>query len=140
MKITTTPARAAHQADGHAQPKLDAVFLASQVIENERFTKNGITRDDLHVLFEMDWCSQSAEACNKRFSRAVKRLVADGLATQRGDRYYPSTTEVGSLPAGRECAATWCRNDISHKRSGTRFCSPKCKRFEQKMRIRQTVR
>jgi hypothetical protein len=136
VNIITTAAHAAHEADEHAQPRLDAEFLASQVIENERFTKNGITRDDLHVLFEMDWCSQSGEACNQRFSRALKRLVADGHATQRGDRYYPPTAKVGSLPAGQECEATWCHMDISHKRSGTRFCSPKCKRFEQRHALR----
>jgi hypothetical protein len=133
MNIITTAAREAHQADEHAQLRLDAEFLASQVIENERYTKHGINRDDLHVLFEMDWCSQSGGACNQRFSRALKRLVADGLATQRGDRYYPPTAKVGTLPAGRKCAARWCDSDISHKRSGTRFCSPKCKRFEQRL-------
>ena len=132
MNIITTAAREAHQADIHTQPRLDAEFLASQVIENERITEQGMTRDDLHVLFTMDWCSQYGRACNQRFGRALKRLVTDGLAVRRGDRYYPPTVNVGSLPAGRECAATSCRNDISHKRSGTRFCSPKCKRFEQR--------
>jgi hypothetical protein len=133
MNIITTAAREAHQADEQTQPRLDAEFLASQVSQNERYTKHGINRDDLHVLFKMDWCSQAGRACSHRFSRALKRLMDDGLATQRGDRYYPPTAEVGTLPAGRECAATSCRNDISHKRSGTRFCSARCKRFDQRL-------
>ena len=122
MNIITTAAHAAHQADAHAQPRLDAEFLASQVIENERFTKHGITRDDLHVLFEMDWCSQSGGACNQRFGRALNPLVAlTAVLTMTMPPDTPEPTDSGLYPAG--WTITPQAPTKPHRRGVTRQCS-----------------
>jgi len=110
------------------QTRADAEYLARCLVDNVKWNHDGMPKEDLAVLFEMDWLACDVGPVGPRFTRAFRCLVDEGLAIKSGTRYHAPGVKRNER-APRECAARWCKRDISHLRADALFCSPKCRQF-----------
>lgn len=111
--------------------KGDALFILGVITDNDHWNSNGITEDDISVVFEMsDRCRWGETFSVRRFQRALKLLDAPPrVVVKRGARWFTYANErVESFDASgaRVCARSGCARDISHLRTDARYCSPGC--------------
>jgi len=107
------------------QTRADAEYLARCLVDNVKWNHDGMPKEDLGVLFEMDWLACDVGPVGPRFTRAFRCLVDEGLAIKSGTRYHaPGVRRTEREP--RECAGRRCHEDITHQRANSLYC-PKCR-------------
>jgi hypothetical protein len=125
----------------------DAAFLLSVVENNERSNHHGITDKDLSVCFKMSaLCGYGSPQGDerpysaRRFKAALAELEASRKVTKRGERWYTSTSPglrgAEDEQGVRRCSRTGCGADINHLRTGSQYCSDRCRNREWRKRGR----